>query len=111
MLLTASDGQVCHEDRVKQTLSNAPSDKTVKELICLLFDVPPGCEFQLGRANAVLRLIHRMITLGPLIDDDDEELGYDDDLASGKVQMRRRRWRRWTMEHFASFSDFLGMIF
>ena len=100
MLLTYTYGQVCYEEWVEQTWSGTPSDKTVQELISLLFDVPPDCEFQLGRPNAVLRRIYRMIMLGPLIDDDDEELGADDDLASGKVQ--RRKWRRWKMTHFAS---------
>ena len=78
LLLTIADGQVCYTERVAQTLSGAPSDKTVKEWICLLFDVPPDFEFLLGRANLVLRRIHRKITLGPRIDDDDEGLADDE---------------------------------
>ena len=77
LLLTIADGQVCYAERVMQTLSGALSDKTVKALICLPFDVPPEFEFLFGPAFAVFRRIHRMILLGQIIDDDDEGLGDD----------------------------------
>ena len=71
LLPTASDGQVCHEERVEQKLSG---NLTVKDLIWLLFYVPPDLEFQFGRANAVSGRIHRMLNLGHRsIDNDDEE--------------------------------------
>ena len=35
-MLTSSYGQDCYEEGAKQTLSGTPSDKTVKDLICLL---------------------------------------------------------------------------
>ena len=87
LLLTASDGPVCDEARVEQTLSAM----TVKDLIWLLCYVPPVLEFQPGRADAVYGHIHRMIKLGNLnIDDDDEGLG--DDLAHG-LKRRAAGWR------------------
>ena len=61
MLLTASDGQDCHEERVEQKLSG---NMTVKDLTWLLFYAPPDLEFQLGRDNAVYLRIHRMLKLG-----------------------------------------------
>ena len=67
MLLTDSDGQVCYEERVEQSLS---ADKTVKNLTCLLFDVPTDLGLQLGRANAVCRRIHRMLKHGQRSIDD-----------------------------------------
>ena len=85
LLLTASDGQVCHEERVEQTRS---TDTTVKNLTWLLFYVPPDLELQPGRVNAACRRIHRMLKLRHCcIDDDDEGLGDDDHASSrGGVQ-------------------------
>ena len=45
---------VCCDEQVEQTLSVALADKTVQEVLCLLFRCPPDCEFLLGRANPVL---------------------------------------------------------
>ena len=70
MLLTGSDSPVCYEEQVEQTLSACT---TVKDLIQLLFDVPPDLEFQPGRANAACGHIHRMLKPGHLNIDDDEE--------------------------------------
>ena len=52
LLLTSSYGRACYEERAEQTPPGALSDKTVKDLIWLIFDVPPDLEFQLRRANA-----------------------------------------------------------
>ena len=70
MLLTVSDSPVCCEEQVEQTLSVLT---TVKDLIWLLFDVPPDLEFQHGRTNAACGHIQRMILLGHSIIDDDDE--------------------------------------
>ena len=107
LLLTSTYGQVCYSECVEQTRSDAPSDKTVKALICLLFDTSSHSVLQLGRVNAVCGRIHRMLKIGQSIVDYDEDLGNDDDFAR-KLQMRRRRWRRWESDEFASFFDFLG---
>ena len=64
LLLTSSSGFVFYEERVKQTLSGAPSVKTVKDLTWLLFYVPPDFEFQRGRVNAFCTPFHRMLKLG-----------------------------------------------
>ena len=99
------------EERVKQTLSSAPSDKTVKGLICLLFDVSPLSKLQLGRVNAVCRRYHRMLKIGLSIDDYDEDLG--DDGASAMLEVADERLKmeevdcgrvRWN----AAFRDFFG---
>ena len=80
LLLTFACGQVCYAQWVEQTLSDTPSDKTVKALTWLLFDDSSDLGLQLGRANAVPGRINRMIKLGHLnIDDDDKGLGDDDD--------------------------------
>ena len=42
LLLTASDGQDCHEERVEQTLAG---NLTVMDLIWLFFFVPLDLEF------------------------------------------------------------------
>ena len=70
MLLTGSDSPVFYEEQVEQTLSACTM---VKDLIWLLFDVPPDLEFQPGRANAACGHIHRMLKPGHLIIDDDDE--------------------------------------
>ena len=74
LLLTSTYGQVCYEEL---TRSDAPSDKTVKALICLLVDVSPHSELQLGRVNAVCGRHHRMLMIGLSIDDYEEDLGDD----------------------------------
>ena len=77
MLLSSSYSHDCCEEQVEKTLSA----KTVKDVTWLLFDDSSDFGLQLGRSNAVFRRHHRMIKLGHLsIDDDDEELGDDDDL-------------------------------
>ena len=82
----------------------ALSDKTVKDLTCLLFD-SSDLTLPLGRVNAVCRRIHRMIMLDLLIDDDDEELVDDDDL---KFKMKNRRWKRVQGGSHAEFIEFSG---
>ena len=99
-----------HHRHVRRSLS----DKTAKDLICLLFDDSSDPWLQLGRVNAVCGRNHRMIQLGHnCIDDDDEGLGDDDARSSGGVVQdggggffnacRIHRIRR-SFEHCTSFT-------
>merc|ERR1712100_512859 len=82
VLTTSEYGWSANMERImKAQALRDKSDKTVKDLIWLLFDTSLLTSgFNLDEPTQFAGRIHRMIKLGLSIDDDDEGLGDDDDL-------------------------------
>merc|ERR1711877_2132 len=80
VLTTSEYGWSANMERIMKAQADK-SDKTVKDLIWLLFDTSLLTSgFNLDEPTQFAGRIHRMIKLGLSIDDDDEGLGDDDDL-------------------------------
>merc|ERR1712107_477340 len=78
---------------LKKKAAADKSDKTVKDLIWLLFDTSPLTSgFNLDEPTQFAGRIHRMIKLGLSIDDDDDDLPPLEEVEGAAV--RRPRWRR-----------------
>merc|ERR1711957_969535 len=85
VLTTSEYGWSANMERIMNELRKKAaadkSDKTVKDLIWLLFDTSLLTSgFNLDEPTQFAGRIHRMIKLGLSIDDDDEGLGDDEDL-------------------------------
>merc|ERR1712047_199634 len=80
VLTTSEHGWSANMELIMKAAADK-SDKTVKDLIWLLFDTSLLTSgFNLDEPTQFAGRIHRMIKLGLSIDDDDEGLGDDDDL-------------------------------
>ena len=87
----------------------AKAIKAVKDVTWLLFDDSLDLGLQLGRINAVFGYIHRMIKIGQLsIDDDDEKLGDDDDLKFKTMGPGGEKLHDGSHAEFVEFSGSLG---
>ena len=87
----------------------AKAIKAVKDVTWLLFDDSLDLGLQLGRINAVFGFFHRMIKIGQLsIDDDDEELGDDDDFKFKTMGPGGEKLHDGSHAEFVEFSGSLG---